>query len=340
MTEKEIEQRKPINVCLGCGMRPIKDFINVDMNPKVKPDVVRDIERGLPFDDNSIDNIYSAHFMEHVAPDNINFVMSEIWRVLKNTGKFQCIVPINGSLFGSPYHKSFWNEHTTHFFTVWNNPEETGFEFKMVHQEKLAQTEVVNEQLMFVLEAVKPEPKPLYNKRFLNLGSGNRPRPVAEGWINLDIDETCNPDIVRSLDKGLPFADNSVDGVYTSHVIEHVEDVFFFMSEIWRVCKPDTHIEIIAPNHAHLFSIYPNHKRFIRPQYFEMWTPLETWRDYLPVMNNQVETMGAEFISLHESIIENSGAIKFNLQVVKKGGKIKEDLIRDFDEYKKENNAK
>jgi len=75
--------------------------------------------------------------------------------------------------------------------------------------------------------------------RLLNLGSGNRKRPTEKGWINLDIDKTCNPDIVRNLDKGLPFDTNSVDGIYCSHIVEHVEDIFYFMYEIWRVCKPN-----------------------------------------------------------------------------------------------------
>ena len=77
----------------------------------------------------------------------------------------------------------------------------------------------------------------MVKKKLLNLGSGNRPGDNTKGWINIDIDKTCNPDIVRDLDKTLPFDDNSVDYVRASHVIEHVKDVFFFMKEIWRVSK-------------------------------------------------------------------------------------------------------
>jgi len=151
--------------------------------------------------------------------------------------------------------------------------------------------------------------------RFLNLGSGNRPGDRNMGWINVDIDEGCNPDVIRDLDKGLPFDSNSVDYVRASHIIEHIDDVFFFMYEIWRVSKPGGIVEIIAPNHAHLMSIYPNHKRFIRPQYFEMWRP--DWDSINAVMNVSQETFGAMFISLREEIIENSGAIRFILKVIK-----------------------
>ena len=36
-------------------------------------------------------------------------------------------------------------------------------------------------------------------------------------------------------DKKLPFEDNQFDFVYASHVIEHVEDVSYFMREIQRI---------------------------------------------------------------------------------------------------------
>jgi len=151
--------------------------------------------------------------------------------------------------------------------------------------------------------------------RLLNLGSGNRPGKTEDGWINLDIDKGCNPDIVRDLNTCLPFDDNSVDQVRASHVIEHINDVFYFMYEIWRVSKPNTMVEIIAPNHAHLMSIYPNHKRFVRPQYFDMWNP--NWDNINAAQNARQETFGATFICHNESIIENSGSIRFTLQVIK-----------------------
>jgi len=65
---------------------------------------------------------------------------------------------------------------------------------------------------------------------------------------------------------------------------------------------------------------FVNQMRFIRPQYFDMWMPKVFIND--AVMNYGVETMGAEFVSLNENIVENSGAIRFILQVIK--GKFKE----------------
>lgn len=155
--------------------------------------------------------------------------------------------------------------------------------------------------------------------RLINLGCGNRPGDKKLGWINLDIDKTCNPDIVRDLDKCLPFNDNSVDQVRASHVIEHVDDVFNFMYEIWRVSKHGGKVEIIAPRPIPEHSIYPNHKRWINEGYFTYWTPNQNrTSDFLPVMN-VTDTRGAMFISIEETYIESDSAIRFILEVIKNG---------------------
>lgn len=56
--------------------------------------------------------------------------------------------------------------------------------------------------------------------------------------------------MVHDLAKGIPFADNSVDVVYHSHVLEHLDrDVAaLFISEIGRVLKPGGVLRIVVPN--------------------------------------------------------------------------------------------
>ena len=46
-----------------------------------------------------------------------------------------------------------------------------------------------------------------------------------------------NKQFVKITEKKLPFKDNEFDFVITSHVIEHVEDFQFFISEIERISK-------------------------------------------------------------------------------------------------------
>ena len=49
--------------------------------------------------------------------------------------------------------------------------------------------------------------------------------------------EDKNKKFVLIKDKTLPFSNNQFDFVYASHVIEHVEDVSFFISELKRISK-------------------------------------------------------------------------------------------------------
>jgi len=49
--------------------------------------------------------------------------------------------------------------------------------------------------------------------------------------------EEKNKKFVLIKDKTLPFSNNQFDFVYASHVIEHVEDVSFFISELKRISR-------------------------------------------------------------------------------------------------------
>ena len=66
----------------------------MDISPTVKPDVVMDILK-FPWQwkDSTVDELWCAHFFEHV-PANLRFpFMSEAWRILKPGGKFTVITP-------------------------------------------------------------------------------------------------------------------------------------------------------------------------------------------------------------------------------------------------------
>ncbi len=136
---------------LGSGRNKIEGYINIDINPNSNPDIVRDIEKGLPFDDKSIDEIVVIHFLEHV--NDIHFVMCEIWRVLKSGCQVKVNVPIRKGLTNSPVHKTLFDEKSWIFFTDWNIKEDTGYEFKLINEEIVG--EGLEEELHFILEAIK-----------------------------------------------------------------------------------------------------------------------------------------------------------------------------------------
>lgn len=52
-----------------------------------------DASKGLPYKDNSVDKIYSSHFLEHIPPHKGIFVIKECYRVLRDNGTMRLVVP-------------------------------------------------------------------------------------------------------------------------------------------------------------------------------------------------------------------------------------------------------
>lgn len=82
------------------------------------------------------------------------------------------------------------------------------------------------------------------NMRKLNIGSGV---DRIAGFINMDIDVSTNPEVIRDIEKGLPFDDNSVDEIRCAHTLEHINDLPFVLREFYRVCKNKALITIVVP---------------------------------------------------------------------------------------------
>jgi len=80
---------------LGCGYNQLPGYINVDHDPICKPDVVADLEATLPFEDNSVDEIYLHHVLEHLGQTTKTYfsVWKEFYRILKDQGVIRIIVP-------------------------------------------------------------------------------------------------------------------------------------------------------------------------------------------------------------------------------------------------------
>ena len=115
---------------LGCGNRKHEGYIGIDFEYKEGVDIVRDLEKGLPFDDESIDEIFASHILEHLK--ELNFVMEECFRVLKKNGIMRIIVPHAATLeaIRDPSHVRFINEQTFHYFTQPWATQEANFKTK------------------------------------------------------------------------------------------------------------------------------------------------------------------------------------------------------------------
>jgi SAM-dependent methyltransferase len=84
----------------------------------------------------------------------------------------------------------------------------------------------------------------------VDLGGGRKPKP---GFLNVDVQAIPGVDHVvdfEQLGRGvrLPFTDQSVEEVYSSHALEHVRNHHGVLHEIARVCKVGAHVEIRVPH--------------------------------------------------------------------------------------------
>lgn len=108
----------------------------------------------------------------------------------------------------------------------------------------------------------------------LDLGCGETKKI---GLIGVDKRPCAGVDIVWDFEKGLPFEDNCIDGVYLSHIVEHIKDFISFMEKIYRIARNDALINIIAPYYTSRGAVRdPTHVRYITEdtfQYFQHPTP-------------------------------------------------------------------
>jgi predicted SAM-dependent methyltransferase len=109
-------QIKPIKLNLGCANQIIEGWVNVDyalgarlvknpifskINKKLKffhlewdnRILVHDLCKRFPFENNSVDIVYTSHTLEHFTKEDGFMFLKECYRVLKKDGIIRVVVP-------------------------------------------------------------------------------------------------------------------------------------------------------------------------------------------------------------------------------------------------------
>ena len=99
---------------LGCGNRKRnQQAIGVDLLDYPDVDIVGDIYQVLAlFPNQSVDAVYSHHFVEHVP--NVATLLSELARIVKPNGYVEFVAPhfSNPYFYSDPTHRSFFGLYT------------------------------------------------------------------------------------------------------------------------------------------------------------------------------------------------------------------------------------
>jgi len=102
---------------LGCGPKCKAGYVGVDIRAYDGVAFVLDLEtQPLPIESGTVDEVYSSHFLEHIA--DIRNVIRESSRVLRKGGVFCGVVPLAGTpqAFQDPTHVRFYNPSTFAYF--------------------------------------------------------------------------------------------------------------------------------------------------------------------------------------------------------------------------------
>jgi hypothetical protein len=101
---------------LGCGIDKKQGYINCDISKDVNPDRVIDLEKKLPFKDDSINEILANHVFEHI----VNFIplMHELHRICKKDTILRIKTPFYSAWgqFNDPTHVRFFTPFTFNYF--------------------------------------------------------------------------------------------------------------------------------------------------------------------------------------------------------------------------------
>jgi predicted SAM-dependent methyltransferase len=104
-----------VKLDLGCGKHPKDGFVGVDVRDFGQA-IVCDLRDRWKWEDNSVEEVFSSHFVEHLnAAERIHFV-NELYRVLKPGASAEIVVPHWGSsrAYGDLTHQ--WPPVSEHWF--------------------------------------------------------------------------------------------------------------------------------------------------------------------------------------------------------------------------------
>jgi predicted SAM-dependent methyltransferase len=72
---------------LGCGKKIKKEYVNLDLYPLPGVDVVADINKPLPFENDTFDEVLTEHVLEHMV--ELDPLLGELHRITKKRWRYK-----------------------------------------------------------------------------------------------------------------------------------------------------------------------------------------------------------------------------------------------------------
>lgn len=120
----------------------------------------------------------------------------------------------------------------------------------------------------------------------LNIGCGNNHIP---NFINQDREYLPGIDMVCDLEQPLPFKDDTFNGIYASHVMEHIMNLEDLVNDLIRISRDGSIWEVHSPVGRERLEII-DHKRIVTDMTFRNW--FKSWPSHDAHVLNMRENVG------------------------------------------------
>lgn len=103
---KPAQEPKKVRIDIGCGKSCPPEWIGLDSIDFGQKHVL-DVRKGLPFKADSVDEVRSSHFVEHLTGAERVAFFNDLWRVMKQGATAQIVTPnwSHACAYGDPTHQ-------------------------------------------------------------------------------------------------------------------------------------------------------------------------------------------------------------------------------------------
>jgi predicted SAM-dependent methyltransferase len=91
--KRYFEINSTIKLHLGSNVSNVEGWLCSDIAPGFNGAIYLDASKRFPFEDSSVDYIYSEHMIEHLSLEESGVMLNECFRVLKDGGKIRLATP-------------------------------------------------------------------------------------------------------------------------------------------------------------------------------------------------------------------------------------------------------
>ena len=145
-------------------------------------------------------------------------------------------------------------------------------------------------------------PARAYTHSYANLGCGTK---YVEGMVNIDGNLFRRKDVWLDVTLGLPFRDNSLQGIYTSHLLEHlkVSEIRRLLQECYRSLQRGGVLRIVVPSLEYAIEAYTTGRADMLPNWPDEYRSIGGKFNNLMLCRNQHATL-FDFTLLEELLRE------------------------------------